>query len=42
MDLVYYGKANKFPLTLSESKEFLLENPESKYVYLTGHILPVE
>ncbi|CAD8146288.1 unnamed protein product [Paramecium octaurelia] len=42
MDLVFYGKVNTFPLTLSESKEFLLENPQSKYLYLTGHILPAD
>ncbi|CAD8145391.1 unnamed protein product [Paramecium pentaurelia] len=42
MDLVFYGRANTFPLTLSESKEYLLENPQTKYIFLTGHILPVD
>ncbi|CAK68921.1 unnamed protein product (macronuclear) [Paramecium tetraurelia] len=42
IDLVFYGRVNTFPLTLSESKEFLLENPQSKYLYLTGHILPAD
>ncbi|CAD8064705.1 unnamed protein product [Paramecium sonneborni] len=40
MDIFFYQKINKIPLTISESKEYLSQNPQSKYLLLTGHILP--